>query len=258
MSSQFIGVFSIGTTLDRGIRLYKLVLKRVFPVLLLPMLIGMLPYTQLNTSGATLGIQGTSLLFLLNFAVGIWVWIVIFRYMQKVALGEQLSVSEMLKLPKPVDQLLVLTYILWFIAFFAGSLALLIPGIYIMNLLFMGIIVATIEKQYLVNGIFRTFSLTWKRWWKTFAINIIAFSIIFVPIMAAMLVLGTTTVFNSMANQYGAQSSLGVAQIVSFLVYYAIIALVAPIFSSIMLVHYYSLRSEKEHLDIETAINEIG
>ncbi|MFP4165193.1 MAG: hypothetical protein ACLFQB_14855 [Chitinispirillaceae bacterium] len=261
MSSQYIGVFSVGTTLDRGLRLYKQSFKRVFPLLLVPMMIGMLPYL----SGSSNLYSPTYspfqiLIFIVNIGVGLWAWSVGIRYLQKLAMGENPSVSEMLKLSGPQDLALILTYIIWGFILFVSMFFLVIPALYFSNFLMTALIVATIERQYSFEGLSRTFGLIKGRYWKTFAVNFIAILIVMVPSMIGIGIMTSLMAVSmngaSMADPAAAPS--GMLPVIGMAVYMLVIALVFPIYSATALVHYNSLRSEKESLDLEQSIEEIG
>ncbi|MFW6245701.1 MAG: hypothetical protein ACOC36_07415, partial [Fibrobacterota bacterium] len=53
-------------------------------------------------------------------------------------------------------------------------------------------------------------------------------------------------------------ASFGILALIGVLIYMLILTLVFPIFTSITLVHYNSLRCEKENFDIEKSIETIG
>lgn len=260
MSSQFIGVFSVGTTLDRGLRLYKLTFKRVFSLLLVPVMIGMLPYLSgINLLSPRYSAFQISVM-IINMFVGAWAYCVIIRYLQKVAMGESPSVSQMLKLSGPRDLFLLFTYLLWGVMMVISMLLLIIPAVYVGNVMLVGFMVAITERQYFFGGISRTFSLIKGRWWKTFGVNFIAFLIVVVPYMIGMAIMSSMMLV-SMKGSGTMDSSAapsGIFMLIGVVINSLIVALVFPVFSSVTLVHYNSLRCEKESFDLEKSIETIG
>ncbi len=254
MSSQFMGVFSIGTTLDRGLRLYKMTIGKVFPILIIPMFIGFIPYFNTSSMLNTPRISPLYIIVtIINFFVGTWAGAVIIRYMQRTIMGETISASQMLKLADGRDFLSIFSYLIWGLLSVVSLFLLIIPFFYFANIMLMGWVLIFVERRYFFDGISRAFFLVKKRWWKTFAINFISFLIMFVPMIIAITIFSFVS---ALALKGGTSSRIFFLG--GMVIYGGVIALVAPIFTSIVLVHYNSLRCEKESMDLEKSINEIG
>ena len=81
MSSPFIGIFTIGQTIDRGIKLYKMLVGKMFLLLLVPMLMLMTPVMTgmraVPSSSPYTNMMGSlGILYLLGLAISIWVYVI--------------------------------------------------------------------------------------------------------------------------------------------------------------------------------------
>ncbi len=264
MSSQFVGVFSIGATLDRGLRLFKLSAAKVMPLILLPFVFGIgaaLSFIQglgkgdyhssmpLIVTGVILNLIGCS-----------WSWVVCIRYLHKLSVGESPTTSQMLRLAGPADLLLLITFFFWGIAGIIGLFLLIIPYLYIINIINVGLILAVVERQYFVNGMMRTFKLVKGRFWKTLVVNLLSGLIAYIPVMIGMILMVVIMVaVQAFRGSSGSESAMGPAFLAIFYaVYFGLISLSFPVIYSVQLIHYHSLRCEKESFDIESKIDELG
>ncbi|MFP4165192.1 MAG: hypothetical protein ACLFQB_14850 [Chitinispirillaceae bacterium] len=267
MATQFVGVFSIGRTLDRGLRLFKLAWKKVIPLMLLPFVLGLGAYVGFAREALSTGFSQMQYAplyvagFILNVVGSIWAWVISSRYIYKLSVGENLTTSEMLRLADFRDLLLIITSFLWVAAAMIGFVLLIVPYIYLINLMNIGFLICILERKYFVNGIVRTCELVKQRWWKTAGVNILAGIVGTIPVMAGMMILTflsvlLLTIFSS--NAFSNEQNLPVLMIMYYIAYFALFSLSIPLISSIQIVHYHSLRCEKESFDIESRIDEIG
>ncbi len=261
MDSPFVGVFSIGQTLDRGIRLYKTALAKVIVFLVVPSLFGLylMPRAMNPNPQNPLALFGPA--YFISLFLGLYVWIVTTRYIYHLSLGEEMSVGDILKLAGPKDLLFILTYITATIVMILSMLALVIPFVYLLNLVSIIMIVAVVERTYFFGWLPRAFKLTRGRWWKTFVINVVTFIIFFIPLIVAMSIWGsaaagsTVAAMESMAEGGTMTSHLNPLAYVGAAIYVVTVSLLTPLLITINIVHYNSLRSEKENVDIEKQLD---
>lgn len=266
MATQFVGVFSLGTTLDRGLRLFKLAWRKVVPLVLFPFLLGAGAWIGLfhefMSSGFSDDLTYLPLYIigiLLNVLGSVWAWVVSTRYIYELSIGKKPSTSEMLRLATFKDLLLIFTFLLWGLVAVAGFIALIVPYFYIVNIMSIGVILSIVERNFFTDGISRTFKLVKNRWWKTLGLNIIAGMVAYIPIMVGMMVLVFVSVLVIAFTQSSESEQVpGVLFSIYQIVYFAMFSLAAPVISSIQIVHYHSLRCEKESFDIESQIEQIG
>jgi hypothetical protein len=266
METQFIGIFTIGQTLDRGFRLYKAAIKKIFLLLLLPCLVGVFQMTKMMTSGpGGAAIDPAYLLLnLLNMLIWLWVWIIATRYLHEISKGENLSFGKMLRLAGPKDLLYIITYFIFFLILVISLFA-VIPFIYLINISYIAAVVCIIERKYFLDWVGHTFTLTKGRWWKTFVINLIVSVITFVPIIIVMFIwtgaMGAAAYsqIESLADPSASRPFSGMSPLFIFgaVLYMLAISLVMPIFMSVNVVHYNSLRAEKENIDIDKQLDDM-
>ena len=275
MSSQFMGVFSIGQTIDRGIKLYKLSIGRIFLLLLIPNFLVMTPnlisssFSSVVASnpGKMVGLAGGyGVLFIASFFLYMWASIVMVRYLYSLTTDEPVtSFGQMLGLGQPKDFLFFITGIIWMATLVVATLLLIVPGLYLANLMYLlAAPICIVEQRYFFSGIGRMVNLAQKRWWKTSVINLVTFLIMFVPILASYgffvwAMIQGRTVFDGTANTEAmTRGGFSVMALIALLVYSAVCALVYPLYASVGIVHYNSLRSEKESTDIAAQLDSIA
>lgn len=267
MESQFVGTFSIGQTLDRGIRLYRIALKRVILLLFAPALFGVFYMSKVirfqPNPANPFAMFGPSYFF--SVIIGVWAWIVITRYLYRISQGEQLELGTALKLATPLDFLYILTYIIFAIIMVLSIIPLGIPFLYLLNISYIAGIIIIVEKEYLFGWLPRVFKLTKGRWWKTFVINIITFLIVFVPVYGAMALWGigmglsmAKSIEAPMDTSTGSMMMSSPMAVAGAILYFGVIIFVTPIFMTINIVHYNSLRSEKENVDIHKELDDLN
>lgn len=265
MEQLFVGTFTVGQTLDRGFRLYKLALKKVIILFLIPGFFG--AYYMLNT--VTINPANTNPLkiftvsYCLYLLLSMWISIITIRYFYELSLGRDLSLGQILKLATPKDLLYIFTYALLFIVMIASIIALIIPFIYLFNFFYLMLIVIIIERRYFLGWLPRTLFLGKKRWWKTCAINAVSTTILIVPMAIAMMVLSTAVGISSLTNPEQAGTfapafHLTPLVVVGMIAYIAIITFVTPILLTINIVYYNTLRAEKENIDINQQLDQIN
>lgn len=261
MDNAYAGVFSIGQTIDRGIRLYKQAFSHAVLLLLLPsifgsatMFKGMVP----NPSNP-LGMFGP--LYFISLFLGLWVSVIMIRYMYQLSMGENFTIGQVIRLAGPKDLLYILTYIIAIIMMLAFIIPLAIPFIYFVNIFYLAAIIAVVERQYFTGWIGRAFKLTRKRWWKTFVINVITFAMCFVPMIIVFAIVGAASAAGTAVSGQAAHSAAGLSKpflIIASILYVLSVSLLTPLFFSINIVHYNSLRAEKESADLEKALDQVA
>ncbi len=259
MSGQFMGVFTIGQTIDRGIKLYKMIFARMFILLLIPMLLMTLPVMKgMAIAGAHSGNGAIGILYLLGAIASGWSYIIMVRYIYVLSIGETVpSFGALLKLATPKDFLFIITGIIWFFTIIIAYILLIVPGIYLTNLaMLLAYPVCIVERRYFFNGIGRIMALGKKRWWKTCAIGSITMLIVLVPFMVGYLIFIALLV-KSMAGSAGisdpetvTKAGFSIGAMIGMFIYSAIAALVMPLWPAVAIIHYNSLRSEKESSDL--------
>lgn len=260
MDNLYMGQFSIGQTLDRGIRLYKQTIGKFLLLIGLPFLLGLTNIKAFLAPDPAHPFAVFNGLYIISMITSCWAWIVAIRYVYKKSMGEDPSFTEIIRFASPVDLLFIFTFFIWYIALFLGTIALVIPGIYLINIFMVGMVVIIVEKKYFFNGIGRTFKLTKGRWWKTFVINLVSFLIIGTPLfIGTSLSMGSllkqTSVSQEMVTAGNVLPEISLIAIVCAIAYMAIIAIIYPLVVSINVVHYNSLRSEKEHTDLSRQLD---
>lgn len=262
MENMFVGTFTIGQTLDRGIKLYKKILGKVVILFLVSSGLGLFNMKQMYTpANAGNPMAVFSPLYFISMIFGFWSFIVVVRYIIKVCEGEELQFNDIIKLFSASDLLLIITAVVWWIALVVSMIALILPFFYLVNIGTIGMIVVVSEKKYFFDGIGRTFSLTKGRWWKTFVINVVAYLIIIVPTLVSMSLFMGSAVSSAMNNVEAAATGMmpmSPMAIVGMALYMLSVALLWPLFISISVVHYNSLRSEKESVDLSSQVDALG
>ncbi|MBN1760333.1 MAG: hypothetical protein JW863_18540 [Chitinispirillaceae bacterium] len=260
MDNPFVGKLTIGQTLDRGIRLYKKTFKTVFLLLVLPFALGVFNMKYILVPDPQHPFAFFTPLYFLSMLLGMWSWIVIIRYIYKVSMEETLEFGAIIRLATWSDLFLIITGIIWYIMLILGMVALVVPFFYILNICMVGMVIVIVEKKYFFNGIGRTFSLTKGKWWKTFVINIVTLLILSVPAGIGMYFFFVPIMKSSMNTASGAAPGgvMTPAAVIGMIVYMVIIALVYPLFVTINVVHYNSLKSEKENIDISQQLDHLG
>jgi hypothetical protein len=263
MENLFVGTFTIGQTIDRGVRLYKKTIGKILFLILVPCILGLANMKNFMVHNPANPFAAFNALYFLSILIGMWAWIVVVRYLYKTSIGENLEFGAIIKLAKPADLLYIITAIIWYLAMFVSIIALIIPGIYLINIAMVGMIVVTVEQKYFFNGLKRTFSITKGRWWKTFVINLVTYFIVLAPMaLGAFFLMGS--VFKAAMEAPEAIATTGMmpdltsANIVGIILYILVIALIYPLFATINIVHYNSLRSEKENVDLDSQLDSLG
>ena len=268
MENQFVGIFTIGQTLDRGIRLYRLALKKAVILFLVP---GILcAYTSFEAfHNVTLVAQKNPFGFLtfsycLNIIISSYVWVIATRYFFHLSRGSDLPLGQVIRLFKPKDLLYIITFSIVVIITALSFVALIIPFIYFSNLLYVATIIILIERRYFFGWLPRLFFLTKKRWWKTAGINCITFLIVFVPMMVVMIIISTLSFFSAAhaIQQPGMNSSPAIfspaVSVTMGVLYGAIVALVTPLLQTVNIVFYNNLLVEKENIDLQQKLDAIN
>ena len=172
-----------------------------------------------------------------------------------------MALSAALKLATPMDFLYILTYIIFFIIMVLSIVPVGIPFLYLINISYIAWVIILVEKEYFFGWLPRAFKLTKGRWWKTFVINLVTVMIVFIPMYGAM-TLWAVGMGLSMAKSIEApmDTSAGSmmnspAAIAGAILYFAVIVFVTPILMTINIVHYNSLRAEKENVDIHKELD---
>ncbi len=263
MENHFVGKFTIGQTLDRGIRLYKQTIGKVLILILFPCILGILNMKNFMVPNPENPFAAFNALYFLSIIIGCWAWIVIVRYIYETSLGKKLEFGDVVKLAVPSDLLLIVSIIIWYLVLFISMIALVIPFIYLMNISMIGMVVVVVEKKYFFSGISRTFSITKGRWWKTFVINLVTYFIVLAPMaMGGFLLIGP--MFKAAMESPQAFATTGmmpdmtITNIIGVVLYTLILTLVYPLFATINIVHYNSLRSEKENADLNNQLDSLG
>lgn len=262
MENMFVGTFTIGQTLDRGIKLYKKIIGKVIVLFLISSALGLANMKQMfAVQDPSNPFAGFGPLYFLALLFGGWSFIIVVRYICKVSEGEDPAFGEIIKYFKLSDFLLIITSLVWAVVILISIIALVIPYFYVLNILTIGMIVVINEKKYFFGGVARTFSLTKGRWWKTLVINVVAYLIMLVPIIVSMsLFMGS--IFSTAANLESAAATgmmpTSPMAIIGMILYMVSIALLWPLFITISVVHYNSLRSEKENVDLSSQVDALG
>jgi hypothetical protein len=263
MDQQFVGVFTIGQTLDRGIRLYKMALSKMLLLFIVPGIFVGFSYVKQMALGSTMnpGALGITLVFLaISMILMTWTYVVATRYLYELSLGKTPTAAHMLRMATPRDLLLIFTYVILMVIFLLSFIALVIPGIFLMNLIYIAFIVAILERRFFFGWLKRTLFLTKKRWWKTAGINAITFIIMAVPFTIA-LVMMMSSMFASIASGAAAttpgQIPVTPISVAGAILYTLTIVLLTPLLQAINIVHYNSLRAEKENIDLSSRLDAI-
>jgi len=240
---QITEELGIAGTFKEGFQLFTEIFKTVVPLLIVMTALNAFITFQLipSVSGINSNTQPGEfwskfwIYYLTMLVVGIIINIIIIRYVDhKAKDGQHLEFRDLLGLFTPKDFLLILTYIIWMLLLIPAMLALIIPGIYIMLIMIMGIILAVIERNYFWKGIKGAFKLVKKRWWKTFTINLL--------ILVAILVINLVPLYVFSGFSFVNIHTLSV----KYIVITSIIGIFAyPVYYSVIIVHYHSLKNNK-------------
>jgi hypothetical protein len=142
-----------------------------------------------------------------------------------------------------------------------SMIPLFIPFLYLVNLIYIGYIVAIVEKKYFLGWYKRMTFLCKKRWWKTAGVNAIAFLIIFIPMMivaGASAFAGAASVISSGGQSEAPNLAASPWYLATMLLSQVISAVLMPMLMSIYIVYYNSLRAEKESADLSRQLDAVG
>jgi hypothetical protein len=255
-----MGKFTIGQTLDRGIRLYKQTIGKVLLLISAPCVLSLTNTRAILNPDPAHPFSAFNGMYFIALIAGGWAWVVATRYVHKKSLGEDPAFGDIIKFARPADFLLVFSAIIWYAALFLGTIVLIVPGIYLLNICMIGMIIIIVERKYFFNSIGRTYKLTKGRWWKTFVINLVSCLIVGVPVLIGMALFMGPTLRQSLKSPQAVAAGnlapeISMMTILGFIAYMVIIALIYPLLITINVVHYNSLMSEKEHTDLNSQLD---
>ncbi len=255
MQTTPVGPLSFGEILDRAFALYRHNFSTMYVAALVPFLpvalfwIGaamVLPATEEGMERAT----SLELLILpYTFLATLLAWGALARLAARAQRGEAIAWSdEYRETFRRLPRLIAVT-LLSLVVITVGVMLLLIPGILAMIMLFAVIPVVVLEDRGAVEAMRRSRELAKNSWGRIFAIQVVVLMITSIPAMA----LGAAGVAGAMydlAQSDGAAAvgmGLAVNQVLSTLVS----ALVAPLFSLVLVTLYFDRRVRLEGLDLE-------
>jgi hypothetical protein len=238
----------------------------MFFLLLIPMLLMTAPLMKgMAVTGAHGGYGAIGISYIVGMFVSAWSYIILVRYIYALSIGETVpSFGALLKLATPKDFILIISVFIWGLAMIVAFILLIVPGIYLLNLaILLAYPVCIIERRYSFNGISRVMALGKKRWWKTCAVGSITGLIVFIPIMVGYGIFMALLVKNMVGStvmgdpEAVTKAGFSIGAMIGMFLYSVITALVSPIWPAVSIVHYNSLRSEKESTDLAGQLDEL-
>lgn len=246
-------VLTISQTVSEGLRVYVRSIPDLALFMLVPSVVAALPSIFANANPTAALAFGFA-------SVVAWAYAgaVATRYCSAVARDPSVQPDPMALL-RSSDGVYALTLVLWLVVCFLSLLLLVIPFIYLSSLVvLLGYPVVFLEGRTGLGGIWRMCALARGRWWKTTGIVTVLSLVLAVPVSLVVIlsVVGSADAAGGIERLLqNPTSPLTITPLYAASVTVQILVgtFTGPLFIAMGVVHYWSLRAEKQEVDPEPA-----
>jgi hypothetical protein len=265
MASQPTRPQSIGGVLDTTFQLYKSSLISVIPLCLLLVATSLAPSIYVFVQGGAsadpfaMGIGALSafsspmywVIYVISIAGSLWALGALYLKIAAIGSDEDMSIGVALGNTISRVPFLLLTTILFFIAFLIGCILLIVPGLILLVSLMLSFNLVLFEGKGPVAALIDSHKLVWGNWWRTAAILTVGFIIVIVIYMLAIFLIGATVPFASDdAMLFGLISGLVVGVLMN--------VLVTPFYVALVIAIYWDLKLRKEGGDLAARVGALN
>ncbi len=254
---------SIGRVLDSGFKLFAASLKPVLALVVVAavvnvimqyaMVTAMMPASQLTTEEEMSQYMADVWPQLVGISVAMWVVSIIVYNAILSRIGnvsksssDELFDSLIVGLKKVIP--VFIAAILYSLAISVGFVLLVIPGLILMITLLFFQILIVVEDEGIISSLRTSHKLVWGNYWRTTAVILIPFFIIYALIMVVVFIAGFMGAIDNMAMAQGQMDiSFGVFDIVVAV----ITVLMVPLMDSIFIAQVNDLQLRKSGSDLE-------
>ncbi len=247
---------SIGGTLDDGFRLFKASYTQVFILAFVAALVGQIPSMMLSGTADPADpfgqfTAGVGVAFVLAMLVSAVIYGAIIAMIHAVANNQSLSMSQAFAVGLQRFFPLVLCGLLYTLAIFLGTLALIIPGIILSLTLLFGVYAVVTDNLGPVAALKYSHNLVWGNWWRTAAVVGVGTFIFMVGMILVAMISGFAAAAGSDGiNPESVQSS----PILNFVVLPLITAVLSPLFYTFIMAAFNDLKLRHSGADLAERI----
>lgn len=248
---------TIGKTLDAGFRLYFKSFKSIILFAVMFAIVGLIP-SIINDPSSTwdqtsqsvsniLNLYG--IIFIVQLINNIFIIAMLHR-MHSMTQGEICSIGNAFTIGLKKFIPMIILNILYTMAWLAGIILLLIPGIFLsVAFIYSGLVLVT-ENRGPIDALGRSWDMVKNNWWRTMVIISVAMMIYLVIISVLGFVFGITISMSSPDSFYEYTFLLEIANAL-------LIMLILPLLAAIMIAGFNDLVLRREGADLETRIMEL-
>lgn len=254
---------SIGGVLDDSIRLYRHTLKACLPIVFIGLLLATPPgiwitlHAKSLAPGDTSGVLGlfTSPLFWLLSLVSLVIYTLTYgaliHQIDAMAHGRRLTLTQAIGLGVQRLPALLGVSILFGLAVLAGTVALLIPGVWLWGLLQFAVVATIVERSGVIASLATSRRLVTGNWWRA---NVVVF-VAFVLMMVLVMVLGAIGgVIMAMSGLPVTSNSVG-AEVATQVISGVVNLFTTSFFPCVLLAVFNDLKLRKDGTDL---LNRVG
>ena len=236
---------SIGGVLDDGLRLYRVSLRPLFPLALLLALASeglnaemMLLVDPRDPASIIAAFDTLAPAMLIVFIIACFMYAAMIGRLARIAAGEASTLSQAFRLGAARFLPLFLSWVLWSLAIVAGSILLVIPGMYLMVTLSFMSFPLVLDGSGPLASLGMSHRLVAGSWWRTATLMTVAALIAMLPYLVVTLGLGFVIALMSSGKSVG-------WAIVQWLLASLVYAFVAPMLLCLMYSIYRDLLLRK-------------
>lgn len=241
---------SVGGVLDNGFALLKAGFKQVFPVALIPSLVGLVPSATMQVSSQNAPGGLFLLATLISLVISMWTFGAVVARLSAVQQNQPMSTSEALRIGFRLAPRLIVASLLYGAAIGVASLALIIPGIILAVTLWFGPYLIVTDNRKVIDSLSYSHKLVWGDWSRTSMIMLVA-----VFIAGTTYLLVAFVALGSLAGSEGeVTSALQVFQVIAEV---AITVILFPVTTALTLAVLNDLKLRREGADLERRLDEL-
>jgi hypothetical protein len=265
MASQPTQPQTIGGVLDTTFQLYKASLVPSIPLCLLLVAASLAPSIYVFVQGGgsadpfAMGVGALSafssptywVIYIASIIGSLWALGAL--YLKIAAVGSDSDMAVGVALGNSIGRVpsLLLTTILFAIAFVIGCILLIIPGLILLISLMPAFNLVLFEGKGPVTALIDSHKLVWGNWWRTFAILTVGFIIVIVIYVLAGFLVGVTLPFASGDGlMFGLLSGVAIGLLMN--------VLVTPFYVALVIAIYWDLKLRKEGGDLAARVGALN
>lgn len=269
MATQPTQPQGIGGVLDTAFQLYKSSLGSVWVISLLTALMSLVPtlywllfglkgfdVSVLATNPFAMYTDNPSLIAvsLLSVVLSMWGMSALLIKQRAVGSDEQMSTGEAFQAALSRAPLLIVTLILYLVAFIVGTILLVVPGVILGLSLIMSMALVVFDRKGPIDALVGSHKLVWGNWWRTCAVFTVAFILMMVIFMAVGIVATVVTPFAGMASGDFFVVTMAVQSVLSATAN----VFMTPFTSAVLIALYWDLKLRKEGGDLAARVNALS